>query len=874
MKKGMSKRVISLVALATMLGSTTTLAATKPNVKKEEIVFVNLDSNGEKNKITVSDWLHGDSKSLNIDDVSELDNIKNVKTDDKPEVSGKNLSWNVDSSDIYYQGTTDKELPLEVSVKYYLDGKAMQPEKLVGKSGKLKIEYEINNKSFSFKEVNGEKKKIYTPFSTATIFTLPIDIFKSVTTDGGIMLSEGNNNIITFASFPGLEESLGVGDIDLGVNLTNKLTINAEVKNFSMSPIMVTATSELPNIDSLNEASTLDELKSSLQELKDASSKLVEGSSKLDTGIQTAFSKLSSGISVVNTSEVQSGINMLNDADKMFLANKLLSDAFYAQKLDTTKAKQLLNFITDENVAKISKMTGNLQLLNKYKALMKGSLTTVNKLSSDPNFNKLLEDVTTLETIYSNTSDETKAKISNLLKLGSTENLLMAQGLLNEVNSVKDDFSNVNDTINYMISQTPGSNSQEQAYNFVNGLKDSLAVTQNLLSDETSTALNSLSNDLTSYASSYLILKAQLAAAYQMQGEAGFVTTKEQLKTYVNAVFATSNKEGVANLIAFIDSITPDQLTAENITNDVYKINSYGTNLPSLIQGMNSLKQMKPLIDACYSSFSKEGEVEKVTKLLGDLNNENTQKLLDAFGNSLLSFSSEEIVEISQMLSGLDELTSQLATNKANLESCKALLNAASEQKDLLTDLNTLTESLDQIDSLVNDMQTNLGGLDQNNISEIRNISNNLFSMQQDLVDGNEILLLLQNAIQDKNVERIKSLIKSIPTLQEGLKELSSGSTQLKEGMEKFNEEGINVLYTKGEDGFSKVDDLLASKDALVEASNDYDNFAGKNEDMDGNVKFVMKTDQIKAEEKSKSKNSHTDEDKKTGIIEWIKSLF
>lgn len=874
MKKGMSKRVISLVALATMLGSTTTLAATKPNVKKEEIVFVNLDSNGEKNKITVSDWLHGDSKSLNIDDISELEDIKNVKTDDEPEINGKKLSWDVDSSDIYYQGTTDKDLPLEVSIKYYLDGKVMKPEKLAGKSGKLKIEYEINNTSYSFKEVNGEKRKIYTPFSTAAIFTLPTDNFKSVTTDGGIMLSEGNNNIITFASFPGLEESLGVEDIDLGVNLTNKLTINAEVENFSMSPIMVTATSELPNIDSLNEASTLDELKSSLQQLNDASSQLVDGSSKLDTGIQTAVSKLSGGISMLNSSEAQSGISMLNDADKMFLANKLLSDAFYAQKLDTTKAKQLLNFLTDENVAKISKMAGNLQLLNKYKTLMKGSLITVNKLSSDPNFNKLLEDVTTLETIYSNTSDETKAKISNLLKLGTTENLLMAQELLKEVNSVKDDFSNVNDTINYMISQTPGSNSQEQAYNFVSGLKDSLAVTQNLLSDETSTALNSLSSDLTSYASSYLILKAQLAAAYQMQGEEGFTATKEQLKAYVNAVFSASDEEGAANLVAFIDSITADQLTAENITNDVYKINSYGTNLPSLVQGMNSLKQMKPLIDACYESFSKEGEVEKVTSLLGYLNDENTQKLLDAFGNSLLSFSSEEIGQLSQMLSSLDGLSSQLATNKANLESCKTLLNAASEQKDLLTDLNTLADSLDQMDSLVNDLQTNIGGLDQNNISEIKNISNNLLSMQQDLVDANEILLLLQNAIQDKNVERIKSLINSIPTLQEGLEQLSSGSTQLKDGMKKFNDEGIKVLYTKGEDGFSKVDDLLASKDALVEASKDYDNFAGKKEDMDGNVKFVMKTDQIKAEEETKVEDSDSDKDKKTGIIEWIKNLF
>ena len=65
--------------------------------------------------------------------------MKNIPSD------GDKLTWATDGEDIYYQGTTDKKLPVSVKLNYYLDGKQMKPSELKGKSGHLKITVDYKN---------------------------------------------------------------------------------------------------------------------------------------------------------------------------------------------------------------------------------------------------------------------------------------------------------------------------------------------------------------------------------------------------------------------------------------------------------------------------------------------------------------------------------------------------------------------------------------------------------------------------------------------------------------------------------------------------------------------------------------------------------
>ena len=76
----------------------------------------------------------------------------------------------------------------------------------------------------------------------------------------------------------------------------------------------------------------------------------------------------------------------------------------------------------------------------------------------------------------------------------------------------------------------------------------------------------------------------------------------------------------------------------------------------------------------------------------------------------------------------------------------------------------------------------------------------------------------------------------------EGVSQLKDGAMQLSDGLIKFNEEGIQKIIdlVNGD-----LDDLAARLRATIEASRKYHNFSGINDNMDGQVKFVYRTDEI-----------------------------
>ncbi len=109
------KTIVSgLVVTSLILGNGTMIQAEK--VTKEESVYVNAAADGDAEKITVSDWLKNAGINGTLKDKSELKDITNVKGDETFEQSGDGVSWNAGAQDIYYQGTTDKELPVGVKI--------------------------------------------------------------------------------------------------------------------------------------------------------------------------------------------------------------------------------------------------------------------------------------------------------------------------------------------------------------------------------------------------------------------------------------------------------------------------------------------------------------------------------------------------------------------------------------------------------------------------------------------------------------------------------------------------------------------------------------------------------------------------------------
>ncbi len=149
-------------------------------------------------------------------------------------------------------------MPLKPEIKYYLDGKEVKPEDIVGESGSFKIQINIENQDKHRVNTGGKSKDAYTPYMVATVVDLPMNKFKNVNSNSGKIVSDGSNQIISFVSFPGLKESLG--DNKNLFDLEDNIEITADVVNFEMKPIVFTATSEIPEINGLDGAKDIDEL--------------------------------------------------------------------------------------------------------------------------------------------------------------------------------------------------------------------------------------------------------------------------------------------------------------------------------------------------------------------------------------------------------------------------------------------------------------------------------------------------------------------------------------------------------------------------------------------------------------------------------------
>lgn len=285
---------------------------------KEESVYVKADASGKVKKTTVSEWLKNPEKGT-ISDTSELKDIKNVKGDETFETgSNNNVSWKSEGNDIYYQGTIDKELPVDVKVSYKLDGKSISPKDLKGKSGKVEIQFSYDNKSKQTVNVNGEDVEMYTPFTMVSAMMLSSDEYSNVSVENGKLISDGDKNIVVGVAFPGLANDLNLKDLDMDIDIPETVTITADVKDATVGTSITMASAELMNEFGLDYIDSFDDLQDSIDDLEDATNQLVDGSKEAADGSK----ELADGAGTLNdgagtlasgAGTLADGVNTLNE---------------------------------------------------------------------------------------------------------------------------------------------------------------------------------------------------------------------------------------------------------------------------------------------------------------------------------------------------------------------------------------------------------------------------------------------------------------------------------------------------------------------------------------------------------------------------------
>lgn len=299
---------------------TTINASAEAETSKDETVYVLAGADGTVQKIIVSDWIKNAMAADSLEDKTELSDIENIKGDESFTLGGDNSCvWDAQGNDIYYQGNIEKELPVQMSVCYTLDGQAIAPEALAGQSGHVTIRFDYQNMQYEEVLLDGKTEKIYVPFTMLTGMLLDTEVFRNVTISNGKLINDGDRIAVVGIAFPGLQEDLAISKEKL--DIPDYVEISADVENFEMGMTMTLATTELFGaIDS--DKLDLHELPDAMAELTDAMDQLMDGSSQLYVGLCTLLEK---------SGDLVSGINKLAEGAAQLKAGAESLDSGAAQ---------------------------------------------------------------------------------------------------------------------------------------------------------------------------------------------------------------------------------------------------------------------------------------------------------------------------------------------------------------------------------------------------------------------------------------------------------------------------------------------------------------------------------------------------------------
>ena len=264
---------------------------------KDETVYVLAGADGSVKKIIVSDWLKNTLKG-GINDKTELTGIENVKGNESYTLGENMAVWDADGGDIYYRGNIEKELPVGLNVSYKLDGTPISAEKIAGKSGRVTIRFDYENRQYETVNIGGYEKKIYVPFVMLTGMILDNDTFKNVEVSGGKFINDGDRTVVIGVAFPGLQRNLEIPrDI---LTIPDYVEITADAENFKFGVTVTVATNEIFNNVDTSKLDSADDFINAGKKLNDGMNQLLNGSSALYDGLCTLLEKSDTLISGIN----------------------------------------------------------------------------------------------------------------------------------------------------------------------------------------------------------------------------------------------------------------------------------------------------------------------------------------------------------------------------------------------------------------------------------------------------------------------------------------------------------------------------------------------------------------------------------------------
>ena len=809
-------------------------------IGKEETVYVLADSTGKERKVIVSDHLINDGNKDTIEDASDLKDIENVKGDETFKQDGSKLTWQADVNDIYYQGTSTKETPVSQTITYSLDGKEVKPEELAGKSGKVTIRFDYTNNETVKTKIDGKEEEIYVPFAAISGMVLD-DSFSNVKVTNGKVISDGKNNIVVGYALPGLKESLDVDDSDFDgdVSIPDYVEVTADVENFSLSTTM-TVVMNATNFISKDGDADLSEVDDMLDTLTDATDQLKDGSGELADGVDTLKSKMG---------EFKDGVGTLKNGIKDYTdgASTLSTGIGTLKSGVDTLAGSVPTLISGVGTLKdgsASAAKGASSLKDGAGTLKKGAKdvsTGANTLSNG------VKDLSTgANTLSGGASDLSTG--ADTLSAGATSLSDGANTLSSGAASLNDGVQSIATNMKTLVSGTQSVSDGAAQLN--TGVGTLIGTLNKMGTDlaETKASIGEISEDT---ANNAVLQYASLQNALIQ----GIVAETKGDTTAANDIYAQVVSQ-IGGTIG-VDSIS-----------DVAGASAAIQKISSLIS-QTSLKVgegvgMIGVIDTVSRKLTEPDTQEQITKLQQGAASlaEGAGKV--AQGASQLSTGADAAAAGSaQVAQGAADLATgagtlktgaaDLATGAGTLK--KGTSDLATEATkltkgagDLATGAGKVADGASTLHKGASDLSDGLNTLD-GGIGQLKEKAGSLSTGADQLKSGTDQLATGASTLVSNNQklnDGAGTLSDGTDAIIDGVGELSDGAHKLADGITEFSEDGIDEIINSYN---GDIEPLVDRIQAVLDAGADYQTYTDIADGVNGSVKFIIKTDAVKAED-------------------------
>ena len=747
---------------------------------KEESVYSKLDSNGMVYQTTVSNHLKNTEKSELLKDISDLMNIENVSGDQEFSEENGKLIWKAEGEDIYYQGNSNKELPIECKITYKLNGEEISKEDIIGKSGVVKIKFEFTNKEQREVLINGKMQTMYVPFVVGMGTVIDNENNKNIEITNGKAIDNGNKSMIFGVALPGMQESLGINKNTIEIPST--IEISMETKNFEMNEIYCFATPKLIEEDDIELFNNVDKIYSMANELKDGSNQLVQGSKQLSDGA----SKLNNGTYELSK-ELNAQIAKYENARNK-LANK--------EELE----EKIVSIINSE----MKKLMPELQTLAEEEAknVVKANLKGENGLEEK-----------TAQTALAFTKTAINTKLQELAN--SNAEITIPEELMNQIQNdllialknveSKQDVQVLENTIKELIiidlTDTVKTKTNEVITTNVDAMKTNITDPTALMTESEKVALNQSKNQIAQ--AMVPGIKMQNPNLTDEEAFAQALNSVNQLVTSVSKGTMDKTLDQVKNQAPTMAENTVKEIASNLSTNEALEkaISDYSnkivTELKQAIgeETLNVIKDniKKEIITELKNSFMNDKTLqtqisgmvkEEINPTIDSIAEQTAKKLAEDFTEDLANQIASNLIK--------KQLNGELSETELDKELSKYedLINSKlgevdNQVKTLKDALNQLTDGTNQLANGANELQNGMSKFDEEGIQKIYNIVNNNV---KDLQVRIEILRELSNEYNsftniDENAKGNVKFIMMIDSLkkEENKKEQAILPTEIKE---------------------------------------------------------------------------------------------